>query len=272
MGAIVKFDGNSLQAISNIIGDTGDGLTGSEIGWLLSRVGIEDVSPSFTKRHRLYNALDYQQSKDGCANNIIAFVQSVMDPIRYAGNVEEFNSRRSELNLVLSFRGYEIREDGKIQLISKVDTLSEAEKRAKNLKLKLQDRNIHNDVLVFCKAELLQDNYFHAVFEATKSIADKIRNLSDLGTDGSALVDEAFSIKHPLLAFNKLSTENEKMVQTGFATLLKGIFGTFRNTTAHIPKIKWMITEDDALDLMTMASYAHRKLDQVARTGLIPKK
>lgn len=272
MAKIEKFDENSLQAIADIIGDTASGLTGSEIGRLLQRQGIEDITPSFTKRFRLYNALDNQQKKDGCSNNVIAFVQSVMDPIRYASSADNFESRKVRLNVVLSFRGYEIADNGKLQLVKKVDTLSDAEKRARALKFKLEDRGIHSDVLKFCKAELLQDNYFHAVFEATKSVADKIRDMSGLTTDGSALVDEAFSVKYPLLAFNKLSTENEKMVQIGFATLLKGIFGSFRNTTAHIPKIKWKIEELDALDLLTMTSYAHRKLDIVVKTGFVPKK
>ncbi len=271
MAVIPRFDDNSLQAIANIIGDTSAGLTGSEIGRLLNRQGVEDIDPANTKKYRLYNALANQQNKDSCANNVIAFVQSVMDPIRYTGDHNEFESRRAELNMILSFRGYEIGVNGKVQIISRVDTLKEAEKRARGLRFNLEQRKIHADVLKFCRAELLQDNYFHAVFEATKSMADKIRDMSGLSTDGTALIDEAFSIKYPLLAMNKLTTENEKMVQTGFATLLKGIFGTFRNTTAHVPKIKWNIEEQDALDLLTMVSYAHRKLDKTIRTGFTPK-
>jgi hypothetical protein len=38
----------------------------------------------------------------------------------------------------------------------------------------LQERQVHGDVLLFCRAELLQDNYFHAVFEATKSVAGRL--------------------------------------------------------------------------------------------------
>lgn len=45
--------------------------------------------------------------------------------------------------------------------------------------------------------------------------------------------------------------------------LLKGIFGTFRNTTAHAPKITWNIDEQDALDILSTVSLIHRKLDKV---------
>ena len=50
---------------------------------------------------------------------------------------------------------------------------------------------MHAEVLKFCRAELLEDNYFHAVLEATKSVADRLRGLSGLSEDGSELADQA---------------------------------------------------------------------------------
>ena len=47
--------------------------------------------------------------------------------------------------------------------------------------------------------------------------------------------------------------------------LLIGLFGMFRNTTAHIPKIKWEINKQDALDILSLASLVHRKLDNTKR-------
>ena len=127
---------------------------------------------------------------------------------------------------------------------------------------------MHSDVLKFCRAELVQDNYFHAVFEATKSVADKIRQLSGLTSDGAGLVDGAFGIPsagHPRVAFNSLVTETEQSEHRGLMTLLKGLFGTFRNTTAHAPKIHWPIDEQDALDILALASLLHRRLDGAVR-------
>jgi len=267
MAAISILDDNSLQAICDIIADTQSGLTGSKIGRLLQQQGIIDSDPMITKRHRLFAALNKKQQKDKCANNVFAFLQASMDPIRYAASPDFFEQRRSALNIVLALRGYEIRADGKIYRIDKVSTLSDAQKRAKNLGAKLLGRNVHNEVLKFCKAELVEDNYFHAVFEATKSIADRIRDMSSLTNDGTELIDKAFGIKSPILAINFLITETEQSEQTGFSNLLKGIFGTFRNVTAHAPRIKWKISEEDALDLLTMASFAHRKLDKTVSTG-----
>lgn len=268
MAKIQKFDDNSLQALCDIIGDTGEGLTGSEIDRLLALSDIDNVAAGTTKRHRIFAALHNKQVQDDCSNNIIAFIQRVMDPIRYVKTQDVFEQRRQDLNFILSLRGYEIKEDGRLGTIAKVDTLSAAEQRAKALRTKLLDRGIHPEVLKFCQAELLQDNYFHAVFEATKSIAEKIRTLTELESDGSDLVDTAFGLKYPLLIINNLRNDTEKSEQKGFSNLLKGIFGTFRNTTGHAPKITWNISEADALDLFSMASYAHRKLDNAVRTGL----
>jgi uncharacterized protein (TIGR02391 family) len=50
--------------------------------------------------------------------------------------------------------------------------------------------------------------------------------------------------------------------------LIKGLFGAFRNTTAHAPKIHWNITEQDALDILTTISLVHRRLDSAVRTHI----
>jgi len=81
------------------------------------------------------------------------------------------------------------------------------------------------------------------------------------------LVDEAFGGSSPLLAFNTLRTETERSEHKGLMNLLKGLFGTFRNTLAHAPKIKWNINEQDAIDMLTFTSYLHRKLDSCVRTS-----
>jgi uncharacterized protein (TIGR02391 family) len=47
-----------------------------------------------------------------------------------------------------------------------------------------------HDVLRYCKEELVVDNYFHAVFEATKSVAEKVRSKTGLTTDGAAFCFE----------------------------------------------------------------------------------
>jgi len=264
MGSINTFQEETLQAICNVLGDTQNGLTGSEIGRLLERIGIEDPTPTRTKRYRLFNALSKRQKRDRSGNKVAEFIHTAMNPVRYAKDRERHEFLRSELNVALAFAGLELGEDGKLRHTERAETLTDAEERAETLEKKLKSRGVHPDVLDFCRAELLEENYFHAVFEATKSVADKIRDKANLTTDGARLVDDAFALGQsgvPILAINTLESETEKSEQKGFANLLKGLFGTFRNTTAHAPKIKWEIEEQDALDLFTLASLCHRRID-----------
>lgn len=272
MAKFPEFDKEILQKICDILGDTATGLTGSEIGQLLRDCNIDDPSPGITKRHRLFEALSRCQERDRCGNNVVAFIYKAMSPVRYVENRELFEERRDRLNKVLAFAGFTLRENGKFQRVEKASTLSEVQERANRLREELRTRKIHPDVLRFCRAELLHDNYFHAVFEAAKSVADKIREKTGLTGDGARLVDEAFGGEKPILAFNTLRTEVERSEHTGLMNLIKGLFGVFRNTTAHAPKIKWLINEQDAIDMLTLVSLIHRRLDQAVLTQLKKEK
>ena len=85
-------------------------------------------------------------------------------------------------------------------------TIAEAQRRADDLRAELTRRDVHADVLHFCRAELLQQNYFHAVREASKGIADKLRSKTGKDGDGSALVDATCSLNSgPLIAFDSLA-------------------------------------------------------------------
>jgi uncharacterized protein (TIGR02391 family) len=269
MAAIPPFSDASLQAICDILGATDSGLTGSEIGRHLRECSIPDPVPQMTKRHRLFAALQAKQNQDRCANNIVGFIMHVMNPVRHIGSREYFETERAKLNGVLAFNGLFLGEDGKISRRETAQTLSQAEATASMLRKALVERRVHADVIQFCKAELVVDNYFHAVFEATKSLAEKLRMKSGLTCDGAELAREALGIGkagYPRLAFSSLSTESERSEQSGLMNLIIGLFGAFRNTTAHAPKIHWNITEQDALDILTTISLIHRRLDSAVRT------
>ena len=118
-----------------------------------------------------------------------------------------------------------------------------------------------------CKTEIIHENYFHAVFEAMKSITAKMRRLSGQTGDGVELVHAALGMKdrNPLLAINPLQTETQRGEQKGFVNLLKGLYGTIRNPLGHDPKVELDMSEQDALDILTTISFVHRRLDQAYR-------
>lgn len=111
---------------------------------------------------------------------------------------------------------------------------------------------------------MLQNNYFHSVFEANKGLFQRIRDLSNLQKDGVSLIEEVFS-QNPILIINNYQTTSERNEHTGFCNLLKGLCGMFRNTIAHEPKIEWEIKEQDALEILSIISYCHRRLDNAQK-------
>ena len=258
-----KFEPHILESICRTIADTNVGLTGSEIGQTLRNCDMVDVDALNTKWKRLYNAFVEWQNKNQCSNHILKFIQVAMQPARYIGQEALFHDRRVDLNKRLSFVGLELAETGKYRIVSKSTTISEAEERANRFKHKLESRNVHSFIFNYCKAELLVENYFHSVFEATKSLADRIRKITGLQNDGNALVETAFSTTIPLIKINDLKNDSERSEHIGLCNLVKGIFGLIRNPTAHEPKIKFIITEDEALYVMVTISYIHKRLDKI---------
>lgn len=255
------FGEGQVRAIAQALGETDNGLTNFEIAELLQLCRISDDFAGQTKWKRIYYSLWNKQCADRDRAACLAFIRKAMKPERYLGNKFRFETVRAQLNHALMFAGLELGNDGMLRKVERVATLDEAEERAAGLKTSLELRNVHPDVLRFCRAELLADNYFHAVLEAAKSVFDKIRVLSGITGDGATLVDEVFAISSPVLAINMLSSESEKSEQSGFANLIKGIAGMFRNTTAHEARVKWKMEKTDAEDLLTMVSLIHRRLD-----------
>lgn len=256
-----------IERISRIAADTYTGLTGTEIGRFLAQVKIRDVSPEMTKWKRLYNAFVEAHNTKGSDNHILSFIAVALAPARFTGDTGHYYSLISEVNEVLSFLGLEFHDDGRFHKIKKASSLSEATKRANLLRDAVNNRELHPVLLEFCREELLQDNYFHAVLEASKGVAEMIRRKTGLKTDGAELVDEVFGGSDPILRINGFSTDTEMSEQRGFLNLLKGLFGTFRNPTAHAPRIEWSMSKEDALDLFSLASYAFRRIEAASTRG-----
>lgn len=262
MNAIPLFSEGQIESLARLLGECG---TGTDITNVLNDRGLEDSSRESTKWRRLYWVFLNSQKNYKCVNRVLDFIKSFLSPARFVRRNEEFESIRQDLNTILSFSGIEYGADGKFRRCESAKTLSEAEKRLRTIHSKLRGRRIHPEVVKYCRTELLQDNYFHAVFEAAKGLAQRIRDLSGVQADGAALVDQVFSFENPLLAINTLQTETERSEHKGFAALLKGCFSAVRNPLAHEPKILWS-GEDDAADWFSLISLLHRKLDDCVLT------
>ncbi len=264
MSAIPSFPEGQIEALARLLGEYG---TGTDIDRVLQDRGLVDSSQESTKWKRLFWVFRDSQEKSKCANHVMDFIQSFLIPVRFVGRSQEFETCRHELNAILAFSGLKYGADGIFYKRQAAQTLDEAEERLQTIQSKFRARRIHSEVLKYCRTELLQDNYFHAVFEATKGLAQRIRDMSGVQADGAKLVDIVFLGDHPVLAINSLQTETEKSEQKGFGELLKGCFGAIRNPLAHEPKILWD-GEDDAADYLSLISLLHRRLDDCVLTHL----
>lgn len=265
MNRLPCFEVSVLEAVCRALGDTSDGLTGREIGNILADMEVEDPGADVTKWVRIFNALALQQNKLQVGNHVIMFVNRAMVPARFVQKPELFMRMQDVLNVALSLAGYGVNDQGKVIRTTLETTVSGAVARAKRLKTTLETRGTHPQVFAYCTAELIAENYFHAVLEAVKGVAERLRQLSGLSIDGAELVNQALSTKAPLLALNSLSTETEVSEQKGICNLLIGLFGAIRNPTAHAPKVVWQMPEQDALDVFAIVSYVHRKLDSASK-------
>jgi len=264
MAPIASFPEGQIEALARLLGECG---SGSDISRVLHDRGLADNSGESTKWRRLYWLFLDIQKLHGCANLVVDFIGAYLAPARFVGRTQDFEAHRLDLNTILAFSGLEYGADGQFRRVEVAATLDEAERRVFSIRSKFQNRRMHPEVVKYCSAELMHDNYFHAVFEAAKGLAERIRIMTGVQADGASLIDRVFSIDRPLLALNALRTETEKSEHKGFSALLRGCFAAVRNPLAHEPKILWEGEDDDAADYLSLISLLHRKLDQCVTTS-----
>jgi hypothetical protein len=116
-----------------------------------------------------------------------------MKPARYINEPERFTALRDGLNEALAFNGMRVNEKGQVAKGAVAKTLSEAAELAGRLRTELARRQVHAEVIKYCNEELIKKSIFHAMFEACKGLAERIRTMTGLTLDGAELIDAAFS-------------------------------------------------------------------------------
>ena len=260
-------DNLTPEIVKGLAIELGEQGTGYDITDMLQWMKIRDESGQSTKWRRLDWVFNDSLQRTGSWDEVFNFIEHFVPPVKFAKEPVKFEGLRKSLNAYLLFAGYEYLETGKIRQVEPVKTLGEAEARLDDVRAKLAGRNIHQQVWKYCRADLMQEDYFDAVFEACKSLTERIREMSGVDADGAHLVQQVFGGIQPKLAFNSLHTDLERGDQRGFAALLEGCIRAVRNRLAHQPKILWE-GADDAADYLTLISLLHRKLDQAVPTNL----
>jgi uncharacterized protein (TIGR02391 family) len=187
-----------------------------------------------------------------------------MNPISFTGTEsrQQYSYFMDELNKILVLIGLKVDNTGKLTEVVRATTLDEADRRVNELKQHLYHRAIHQEVTKYCIKDYLRKDYYDAVFEAVKGLAERVRELSGLTDDGGKLFQTVFSTRDPYVFINAMKTDSEKNEFIGLGKLLESITNLLRNPAAHTPKINWKTDQTKALDALTLISIAHKYLDE----------
>lgn len=267
-----------LKAVCDILGHTNEGFTKTELKRLLQQsqiVLVDDGNSnngySYTiglnKRDWLYNCLANEVNTSKSLKRIYQFLINALNPVSFTGqdDREKYHHLLEETNRVLLLTGLSVNNEGKLIEVVQAKTLDEVDRRVNHLKRELYNRAIHSEVQKYCIKDYLRKDYYDAVFEAAKGLAERVRQITGLTSDGGELFQKAFAKGDPYLFFNSMQTDSEKSEFTGVKELLEAIFHLVRNPAAHTPKVNWNVEETKALDILTLISFAHKYLDECHR-------
>ena len=125
-----------------------------------------------------------------------------------------------------------------------------------------QMQRYHDLILKNCTCFLEQNDYFHAVNEATKIFIKHVQEVSQSGSDGYKLIMQVFDENNPVIKITDCSTESLKSYQRGIKEISSGVVSAFRNPTAHEPVQSWEISREDCNDILCTLSFLLRKIDE----------
>lgn len=253
-------DPTVIRAVASALTDTDGCLTNTEIDEVFSSFGTPPPPPG-TKRYRVSETLLEHQNRTQAGNSFVRFLAEALNLARYTNNRQRFFRLRDAANEPLSLAGLRINDEGKVSRSSVATTLDEVALLAGRLRSALILRDAHPEVMRFCEREVIEQNPFHAMQEAVKGVAERLRSHTGLGSDGADLYQACFAGAPARIQLNAQHTASEQSAQKGFMNLLTGLHGHFRNPTAHTSRLTWTVAECDFLDLCSTLSYVHRTLD-----------
>jgi uncharacterized protein (TIGR02391 family) len=123
---------------------------------------------------------------------------------------------------------------------------------------------LHPDILAVAQQLFRDGHQAAAVFEAAKSVHKRVKNMTGLSGDGAGLMGNAFRDDQPALVLADLTTQTGKDIQAGYRFLFMGSQQAIRNPAAH--EQFGRMDDDEAFELLGLASHLMRKLDAASRT------
>ena len=266
-----------LEALANKLGTLPE-LTHTNIDKYLVECSIQDIStksksvglgyiPGDSKSKRIYKCFINEVHRTNNDLKIVSFIERALDPSRFADS-KRYDDVLNDINSVLLFMGCEINKSGKVKIVKKATTIDEVQERINALENQAKKRNVHLEVLKYCKREYLDKDYFHAQFEASKGLFQRIRDLTNQNVDGTKLINGVFSTDEPMLILPnlKLTERTDKDEFLGYKHLFEYVVNAVRNPEGHTPRILASEELGECLDNFVIISRCHRFLDNCSTT------
>lgn len=266
-----------LEALANKLGTLPE-LTHTNIDKYLVECSIQDIStksksvglgyiPGDSKSKRIYKCFINEVHRTNNDLKIVSFIERALDPSRFADS-KRYDDVLNDINSVLLFMGCEINKSGKVKIVKKATTIDEVQERINVLENEAKKRNVHLEVLKYCKREYLDKDYFHAQFEASKGLFQRIRDLTNQNVDGTKLINGVFSTDEPMLILPnlKLTERTDKDEFLGYKHLFEYVVNAVRNPEGHTPRILASEELGECLDNFVIISRCHRFLDNCSTT------
>lgn len=266
-----------LEALANKLGTLPE-LTHTNIDKYLDECSIQDIStksksvglgyiPGDSKSKRIYKCFINEVHRTNNDLKIVSFIERALDPSRFADS-KRYDDVLNDINSVLLFMGCEINKSGKVKIVKKATTIDEVQERINALENEAKKRNVHLEVLKYCKREYLDKDYFHAQFEASKGLFQRIRDLTNQNVDGTKLINGVFSTDEPMLILPnlKLTERTDKDEFLGYKHLFEYVVNAVRNPEGHTPRILASEELGECLDNFVIISRCHRFLDNCSTT------
>src|SRR3546814_11697956 len=131
----MQFEQGHIDSIARALGDKEDGLTGSEIGHLLSvcRMALHDPGHGVTKWKRIQNEFAMDQNARGNRTSILEFIRQSMLPAFHLSDPDRHERMRSKLNRALSLHGFVVAHAVALCTHEAPQTFGEAERLPREL-------------------------------------------------------------------------------------------------------------------------------------------
>lgn len=120
-------------------------------------------------------------------------MEKALNPIAYINenSRDKFKYLLEEINKALLMAGLSISKEGKIREVLQAKILDEVDHRVNHLKRELYNRTIHSEVQKYCIKDYLGKDYYDAVFETANGVAERVRQITGLTTDGGELFQKS---------------------------------------------------------------------------------